>query len=490
MAADTDYSAVLRPAAADPRRARVTLSPSLYSSIPRRILAMTAQFADFSLPEALLRGLASEGYELPSPVQAQVIPLAQAGRDLLVSAATGSGKTAAFLLPMAQRFLAIPAHAGGTRALILVPTRELARQIYIHFMRLCSFTRLTAAVITGGDAKAHQISALRKNPEILVATPGRLLELLQNGLVDLRDLEILVLDEADRMLDMGFADDVLTIIGHCRPQRQSLLFSATLQQRGLSALTDQLLREPQTIVVNPVREQHPNITHQILLSDGLEHKQQQLLRLLQQETFEKALVFTNTREGAVALGNFLMGAQQRVAVLHGELDQRERNRVMGLLHSGRVSILVATDVAARGLDVPGIQRVMNFDLPRSGDDYLHRTGRTGRAGEAGVALSLIAKSEWNRMESITRYLNLTFETRVLDGLKATFNGNVKSKGKPSLAARKARAAADKPEAPKVKERLRDRKNIGKRRQPSQLRTAAVSTGHAPLAKRTVKPPKP
>ncbi len=448
---------------------------------------MTVQFIDFSLPEALQRGLASEGYEQPSPVQAQVIPLAQQGHDLLVSAATGSGKTAAFLLPMLQRFLAIPAHAGGTRALILVPTRELARQIYIHFMRLGSFTRLRAAVITGGDPKTRQVAALRKNPEIVIATPGRALELLQQGQLDLRDLEMLVLDEADRMLDMGFADDVLLIIQHCRPQRQTLLFSATLQQRGLETFTAQILREPQVVTVNPVREQHPHITHQLLLSDGLAHKQQQVLRLLQQESFDKALVFTNTRDGAVALGNFLMGAQQRVAVLHGELEQRERNRVMGLLHSGRVNILIATDLAARGLDVPGIQRVIHFDLPRSGDDYLHRSGRTGRAGEVGVALSLVAKNEWNRLESIARYLNITFETRSLDGLKATFNGVVKSKSKAPLAIRKARATADKPDAPKVKERWRDRKNIGKRRQPS---ATAVPAGHTPLAKRPPKTPKP
>ncbi|WP_242445499.1 helicase-related protein [Chromatium okenii] len=176
-----------------------------------------------------------------------------------------------------------------------------------------------------------------------------------------------------------------------------------------------------------------------------------------------------------------MGAQQRVAVLHGELDQRERNRVMGLLHSGRVNILIATDLAARGLDVPGIERVINFDLPRSGDDYLHRTGRTGRAGELGVALSLVNKSEWNRMESIVRYLNLSIETRAIEGLKAQFNGVVKGKGKPSPAVRKARAAADKPAPPKVKERLRDRKNIGKRRQPSGV--AGIPAGHTPLGKR-------
>ncbi len=451
---------------------------------------MNTHFSEFLLPDALMRGLANAGYTTPTPVQAQVIPLAMDGVDLLVSAATGSGKTAAFLLPIMQRFIDVPRHDGSTRALILVPTRELARQIHIHFMRLGSYTRLTSGVITGGESKAHQIATLRKNPEILVSTPGRLLEFLETGQADLSDLEFLVLDEADRMLDMGFADDVLAIIRYSRPERQSLLFSATLEQRGLSRITERLLRDPQRVDVDPVRQQHPDIAHWMFLSDGLEHKQQQLLWLLRHETYEKALIFTNTREGAVALGNFLQGQQQRVAVLHGELDQRERNRVMGLLHSGRVNTLIATDLAARGLDVPGVQRVFNFDLPRRGDDYLHRTGRTGRAGEAGVAISLVGPPEWNRMESIARYLNLTFEPREIEGLKSNFKGPTKRKkpSKPAATSGKRKAAAAAEEKPRKKERLRDRKNIGKRRVPTSLK--AQEAGHAPLTRRAREDAKP
>lgn len=448
---------------------------------------MNPSFTEFLLPDALLRGLANEGYATPTPVQAAVIPLAMDGLDLLVSAATGSGKTAAFLLPIMQRLLDVQSRRSGTRALVLVPTRELARQIYIHFMRLGSYTRLAAGILTGGESKAHQIATLRKNPELLVATPGRLLEFLQSREADLGDLEILVLDEADRMLDMGFADDVLAIIGSCNPERQSLLFSATLNHRGLSGFTSQL-RDPQLVEINPIREQHPDIVHQMILSDGPEHKQRQLLWLLGHETYDKALVFTNKRESAVTLANYLVGQQQRVAYLHGELDQRERNRVMGLLHSGKVSVLIATDLAARGLDVPGVQLVINADLPRSGDEYLHRTGRTGRAGERGVALSLVSPQEWNRMESIARYLNLAVEQRSIEGLAGSFKGPVKRKGaKPSPAARKAKTA-EKTEKPKVKERLRDRKNIGKRRQPSTA-TSGTEAGHAPLAKRPTRSPR-
>jgi superfamily II DNA/RNA helicase len=447
---------------------------------------MNPQFTDFMLPEALGRGLEKAGFDTPTPVQAQVIPLAQDGLDLLVSAATGSGKTAAFLLPIMQRLLETGletgrdgrAARGGTRALILVPTRELARQVYIHFMRLASYTRLTAGVIIGGERRDRQIAIVRRNPDILVATPGRLLDYLRSGEADLADLEVLVLDEADRMLDLGFAEDVLAIIDRSNPGRQSLLFSATLHHRGLAAITDRLLRDPRVVIVNPVREQHPDITHQVILSDDSEHKQRQLLWLLQSEPAQQVLVFTNTRERAIALGPVLQAGGQRVVVLHGELDQRERNRVMGLIHGGQVRCLVATDVAARGLDIPGVQLVVNFELARSGDDYLHRTGRTGRAGEKGLAIALVDPTEWNRMESIERYLGLDFQARAIPGLKANFSGPGKRKG-PSKSAAKAKTppAADKP---KVKVRERDRKNIGKRRQPAGK---AVAAGFTPLRKK-------
>ncbi|WP_295447714.1 DEAD/DEAH box helicase [uncultured Thiodictyon sp.] len=438
---------------------------------------MNPQFSDFMLPEALARGLTKAGFETPTPVQAQVIPLAQDGVDLLVSAATGSGKTAAFLLPIMQQLLDARAPRSATRALILVPTRELARQIYIHFMRLASVTRLTAGVIIGGERRDRQIAVLRRNPDILVATPGRLLEYIQASAADLTDLEVLVLDEADRMLDMGFAEDVLTIIGFTNPARQSLLFSATLHHKGLSSITDRLLRDPQVLVINPVRESHPDIAHQVILSDDTEHKQQQLLWLLQNEPAEKVLIFTNTRERAIALGPLLVGQGQRTVVLHGELDQRERNRVMGLVHGGAVRILVATDVAARGLDIPGVQLVINFELARSGDDYLHRTGRTGRAGEKGLAIALVGPKDWNLMESIERYLGLSFQARAIPGLKAKFSGPTKRKG-PRKSPSKANKAAPATEKPKVKERERDRKAIGKRRKP----TASAQAGLSPLRK--------
>ncbi len=439
---------------------------------------MNRQFSDLLLPDELLRGLDKAGFTEPTPVQAQVIPPAMEGTDLMVSAATGSGKTAAYLLPILQQFLDVKAPAGGTRALVLVPTRELARQIHTHFLRLGSYTRLSAKVITGGERKAHQVATLRKNPEILVATPGRLLEHLGDGEVDLGDLEFLVLDEADRMLDMGFIDGVIDIIGHCRSQRQSLLFSATLHHRSLNRITDLLLRDPKVVVVNPVRESHPDIEHRVLFSDDPAHKQQQLLWLLQNEIYEKALVFTNTRERAAQLGAYLVGQGQRSGVLHGEMEHRERKRIMGLLQRGQISVLIATDLAARGLDVPGMQRVINFDLPRSGDDYLHRTGRTGRAGAQGVAISLVLGPEYNRMESIERYLRISFARGAIQGLEAKFKGPVKGRGarKPGAKA-KAKAAVPEKKTPKPKPKDRARKNVGKRRKPSTSR--GVDAGFNP-----------
>ncbi len=364
----------------------------------------------------------SSGFVKPTPVQQQVLPPAIEGNDLLVSAATGSGKTAAFLLPMMQRFHDNPSPRSGTRALVLVPTRELGRQILNHFLRLGSYTRLSAEAIGGGEPVSHQVASLRRNPDVLIATPGRLLDHLKRGSADLGDLEVLVLDEADRMLDMGFSEDVLEILGHCNPDRQSLLFSATLNHRGLEPITKGLLRDPQVIIVNPKREQHPDIHHQILLADDADHKRALLLWLLKNEDFDKALVFANTREQTSALGAFLQSQGQKAGAIHGELDQRERNRVMGLLRNGQIRVLVGTDVAARGLDVPGIDLVINLDLPRSGDDYLHRTGRTGRAGERGLAISLVSAYEWNRMEGIERYLRLSFEPRSIEGLTAKFRG--------------------------------------------------------------------
>ena len=327
---------------------------------------------DIVLDRGLRLGLDSLNLIKPTDVQAEVIPAALKGQDLVVSAETGSGKTLAYLIPSVQRVLEgeYPVNA-GTLVLILVPTRELARQVAKHFTGLTAKTPLRCGVITGGNSYKYQQATLRKNPEFIVSTPGRLIELLADGSADLASLQTLILDEADRMFDMGFRDDVLAIIGSCNPKRQTLLVSATLQHAGVKHIAKQILTDCVAITIGDERSQHGDIYQQVILSDDKSHKEKLLIALLKQDTYSKVLVFSNTRVQADELGGFLRYHQLRTGVLHGDMTQEERNKVVELFAQGKVSVLVASDVAARGLDVKDIDWVINFDLPRSADDYIH-----------------------------------------------------------------------------------------------------------------------
>jgi ATP-dependent RNA helicase SrmB len=420
-------------------------------------------------------------------VQAQVIPAALEGGDLRISAETGSGKTLAYLVPVVQRILATRAEAGaqgqaGTLALVLVPTRELARQVLKHCRALLAKTPLSVHGITGGADFKYQQSLFRKNPEIIIATPGRLLEHCERGSADLRSLQTLVLDEADRMLDMGFRDDVLKINGYCAPQRQVLMLSATLQHRELGVISQSLLREPRSIAIGAVRAPHSSIFHQLILADSQEHKDKLLVALLQQGGFTRALVFANKRSTAVRLAGLVRYHKLRCGCLHGEMSTEERKHVMTQFSDGKVDIVCASDLAARGLDVKGINLVVNYELPHSGDDYLHRTGRTGRAGSQGLAVSLVSASEWNLMVSIERYLKISFERRALPGLKARYAGPKKQKasGKAAGGKRKSTAGKKKPDA-KVKSRKRTKQNKGK--PAAKSKPQANNDGFTPLMKK-------
>ncbi|CAG1023030.1 partial ATP-dependent RNA helicase SrmB, partial [Patescibacteria group bacterium] len=335
-----------------------------------------SDFKQFPLDTALLQAVQDLGFTTPTQVQQQAIPEALTGKDLLVSAKTGSGKTAAFLLPMLQRLLDSP-DQHGTRALILVPTRELARQIFGQCQQLAAHTSLSVGLITGGEDFKRQQKALHKATDIIVATVGRLLDHLDYQ--DLDHLQVLILDEADRMLDMGFSEDVLNIVKQCNENKQTLLFSATLNHYGVIKISDKVLNQPNIIALNTLQDQHQNLEQQIILADDNEHKQKLLAWLLEHESFEKAIVFTNSRAQANELEHPLRNLGLRVAVLHGDMDHKERKRVMQLFHDGVVSIIIATDLAARGLDVQGINLVINFEVPRNGVAYIHRIGRTGRA---------------------------------------------------------------------------------------------------------------
>ncbi len=396
-------------------------------------------FAQFALHERLLKALETLSFTEPTAVQAAAIPKALEGRDLRVTAQTGSGKTAAFVLPLLHRLLSEDKPKSGARALIMLPTRELALQTLKEVERFAQFTFIKACLITGGEDFKVQGARLRKNPEIIIGTPGRLNEQFNAGNLPLGDVEVLVLDEADRMLDMGFSEDVLKLAAQCPAQRQTLLFSATAGS-GLREMVEQVLREPETLMLNRVSELNEDIRQQVILADDNAHKEAILQWLLENETYEKAIVFTNTRIQADRLTGRLIAAGHKVFVLHGEKDQRDRKLAIERLKQGAVKILVATDVAARGLDVDGLDLVVNFDMPRKGDEYVHRIGRTGRAGASGLAVSLVGHGDWNLMSSIERYLKLRFETRTIKELKGSYKGPKKLKASGKAAGVKKKKA--------------------------------------------------
>ena len=414
----------------------------------------------------LLGAIDKLAYQEATPVQAASIPLILAGKDLRVSAQTGSGKTAAFLLPCLDKMLKDSAKKYGIQMLILAPTRELAQQITAVCTQLIAETDLQIGMITGSEDFKKQQVLLRRNPAVLVATPGRLLEHLNQDVANFDELKYLILDEADRMLDMGFSPDVLEIAEHCNSQRQTLLFSATLTA-GVLRVAKDLLRNPETVEIHHFRtNQHANIQQQIIPCDDTEHKKKLLLWLLTYEKYKKALVFTNTKVQAEALSEKLRGGKLRINVLHGDMDQSERNRVMALYRKGAINVLIATDLAARGLDIDEIQLVINFDMARNANSYVHRIGRTGRAEMQGLAISLINSNEWNLMIGIERYLSQHLERRIVKELEGSFKGPKKLKASGKAAMAKKKVEEKKAQAPKVKVRLRDKKNIGKRRVPT------------------------
>ena len=439
-------------------------------------------FEELQLDRRLQLGLDDLGLPDATEVQRQVVPAALSNKDLRVSAETGSGKTLAYLIPLAQKILSAPANRqAGTLALILVPTRELARQVHKHCRQLLAKTPVEVQAITGGADFKYQKALFRKNPEIIVATPGRLLEHCEKGSADLSSLQTLVLDEADRMLDMGFREDVLKIANYCSASKQVLMLSATLKHKGLGAVAETLLDSPQNISIGQVRQPHSSIFHQLILADSQEHKDKLLVALMQQGGFQRALVFGNKRTTAVRLANLLKYHKLRCGCLQGEMSTEERKHVMHQFNDGKVDIVCASDVAARGLDVKDIDLVVNFDMPHSGDDYLHRTGRTGRAGAQGLALSLVTASDWNLMVSIERYLKLSFERRTLAGLKARYNGPKKQKSSGKATGSKKKRSKSAPD--KSKTRQRNQKSRGKPRAKEAGKPQTANDGFAPLLKK-------
>ncbi|RMU80134.1 ATP-dependent RNA helicase SrmB [Pseudomonas syringae pv. aptata] len=438
-------------------------------------------FSEFALHERLLKAVAELKFVEPTPVQAAAIPLALQGRDLRVTAQTGSGKTAAFVLPILNRLIGPAKVRVDIRAVILLPTRELAQQTLKEVERFSQFTFVKAGLITGGEDFKVQAAMLRKVPDILIGTPGRLLEQLNAGNLDLKHVEVLVLDEADRMLDMGFSEDVERLAGECAGREQTMLFSATTGGAGLREMIGKVLKDPQHLQVNSVSELASGTRHQIITADHNVHKEQVLNWLLANETYQKAIIFTNTKAMADRLYGRLVALEYKAFVLHGDKDQKDRKAAIDRLKQGGAKIMVATDVAARGLDVEGLDMVINFDMPRSGDDYVHRVGRTGRAGSDGLAISLICHGDWNLMSSVERYLKQSFERRVIKEVKGTYGGPKKVKASGKAVGVKTDAKGDKKKVAA--------KGPTKRKTVNRPKSDLVSQdGMAPLKKRSTPAP--
>jgi ATP-dependent RNA helicase RhlE len=355
-------------------------------------------FTGFGLDPALLRATRELGFTRPTPVQKDAIPPALAGRDVLACAMTGSGKTAAFLLPVMQRFLA--KRRGATRALVLTPTRELAAQIDAHLAELAVHTPLTGAAVFGGVGMGPQEHAFRSGVDVIVATPGRLLDHFRHPYAKLEHLEVLVLDEADRMLDMGFLPDIRRVLRHLPPRRQTLFFSATMPP-PIVGLAREMLRDP--VTVNLERRAAPavGITHAVY-PVAQELKTPLLLALLERDDLRQALVFTRTKHRANRLAHFLDRHRVPCERIHGNRSQARRTQALAGFKAGRFRVLVATDIAARGIDVEALSHVVNFDVPNVPEDYIHRVGRTARAEMTGDAFTFVAPEEEGDLRAIER----------------------------------------------------------------------------------------
>ncbi len=385
------------------------------------------QFSDLSLIDPLLRAVAAEGYETPTPIQQQAIPPILLGRDLLGCAQTGTGKTAAFALPMLQRLTETQSSAppravtperqthrghgrhpqqtfaaGPIRALILTPTRELAAQIGESFAVYGKNLRIRHTVIFGGVGQLAQEQALARGPEIVVATPGRLLDLAQQRKINLQDIEIFVLDEADRMLDMGFIHDVRRVIALIPAKRQTLFFSATMPP-DIIELSSKILTDPARVAVTPIASTAEKVEQKVFFVDR-NNKRALLERVLGDPAIERALVFTRTKHGANRVAEQLDRARIGAEVIHGNKSQNARERALSNFKSGTTRVLVATDIAARGIDIDGVSHVINFDLPDVAESYVHRIGRTARAGASGIAFTFCDREEMAMLGSIERLI--------------------------------------------------------------------------------------
>jgi superfamily II DNA/RNA helicase len=375
-------------------------------------------FESFKLNPKILRALHNVGYKTPTPIQVKSIPLILEGYDLVASAHTGTGKTAAFILP-ALNLLATPhpIKERGPRILILTPTRELATQVNEAARKYGTFIKAKTASIIGGIPYPSQNKLLSQPLDILIATPGRFLDHMERGRVNLSRLQMLILDEADRMLDMGFIPDVKKICSNIKTQHQTLLFSATLDSR-ISKIAQDILQNPKSIEISHAKDKHEHISQLMYFVDNLNHKNKLLEHILIQPGVQQTIIFTSTKRHADLLADELYNAGHKTGALHGDMTQGARNRTLTKFRRNDINVLVATDVAARGIDIDSITHVINYDFPKFAEDYVHRIGRTGRAKKEGVAISFVAPMDGKALCDIEKYTGHKIEAKVEAGFEA------------------------------------------------------------------------
>lgn len=376
-------------------------------------------FAKLNLCQPLLKALTKCGYMQPTPIQEQAIPCVLAGKDLIATAQTGTGKTAAFVLPALQ-FLLTTQKQTLPQILILSPTRELAHQITDAIHKYSNNTNIKVVSILGGESYTTQLRRLSQPLDIIVATPGRLIDYMKQGKINLSQIKMLVLDEADRMLDMGFIDDVKRILTHVSPKRQTLLFTATMDPAILK-FAQNILKSPEHIAISGKSTTLVNIKQRVYIADDKNHKDRLLEHLLNSESIYKSIIFSATKHYADKLASRLRDQGFAAFALHGDMNQSKRNRAIEQFRHGKTQILVATDLAARGIDISDLSHVINYDIPRAAEDYVHRIGRTGRAGKEGIAISFVLASEGVQLKRIEKYTGCTIEQTSISGLEPKYS---------------------------------------------------------------------
>ncbi len=411
------------------------------------------QFSDLPIDHRIVKNLQKMQLDELTAIQRQAIPQALLNKDILAASKTGSGKTLAFVVPMVHRLLSQRALSkADPRALILAPTRELAKQVYGVCKQVIAGTQLHVNLIVGGENYNDQSKLLRRHPHIVVGTAGRIADHLSDRHVFLNGLELLILDEADRMLELGFSEQLAMIHKQANHRkRQTMMYSATIEQAQVKQMTNELLVAPQKIVVDAAEIPHKDITQKFYYSDGVRQKDEQLGKLVKLVDREQAIVFTATRDDTQRLSDLLNTLHLDAVALNGELLQKQRSQILQDFSKGKFGVLVTTDLAARGLDIKNVALVINYDLPKFAEEYIHRIGRTGRAGKKGLALSLVSKKDWKSFDTIkANYLTaVDFET--IDGISTHFTG-VKQKAtftaKPKSGTNKAKQAKTSTKAPK------------------------------------------